>query len=84
MGKGLLKLFTPEIVVVLTAMLPVVELRGAIPLGISLGLSPLESTVLGFIGSMIPSPFILFATRPLFNYLKDLSRKLYISLQIDQ
>jgi len=52
------------------AMLPVIELRGAIPAGIALGLSPLHSTILGFVGSMIPVPFILFGIRPVFSYLR--------------
>ena len=67
-----------ELTVLLTAALPVVELRGAIPVGISLGLSPLHAAVLGFIGSMIPVPIILFAARPVFNYLRQtrLFRKL--------
>lgn len=60
-----------ELTVILTAMLPVIELRGAIPVGISLGLSPLHSAGLSFIGSMIPVPFILFMIRPIFNYLKQ-------------
>ncbi len=59
-----------ELTVMLTAALPVVELRGAIPVGISLGLSPLHAAMLGFIGSMIPVPIILFAIRPIFNYLR--------------
>jgi uncharacterized membrane protein len=59
-----------ELAVLLAAALPVIELRGAIPLGISLGLSPLYSAILGFIGSMLPAPVILFAIRPVFNYLK--------------
>lgn len=59
-----------ELTVLLTAALPVIELRGAIPVGISLGLSPLHATTLAFLGSMIPVPFILFTIRPIFNYLK--------------
>lgn len=59
-----------EITVLLTAALPVIELRGAIPVGIALGLSPIHATILSFVGSMIPVPFILFTIRPIFNYLK--------------
>lgn len=59
-----------EFTVMMTAFLPVIELRGAIPVGISLGLSPIHSFVLSFIGSMIPVPFILFGARPIFSYLK--------------
>lgn len=60
-----------ELTVLLAAMLPIIELRGAIPIGISLGLSPLHSALLSFIGSIIPMPFILFTIRPILNYLRD-------------
>lgn len=59
-----------EFTVMLTAALPIIELRGAIPVGISLGLAPIHSAVIAFIGSMIPVPFILFLVRPIFGYLK--------------
>ncbi len=70
MVSELLNFLSIEFKVMLTAALPIIELRGAIPVGISLGLSPLHATILSFIGSMIPVPFILFAIRPIFNYLK--------------
>lgn len=62
---------TRELVVMLTAALPIIELRGAIPVGISLELSPLKSLFLSMIGSTIPVPIILFTIRPIFNYLKS-------------
>jgi uncharacterized membrane protein len=70
MFEGLLSRLPAELAVILAAVLPVIELRGAIPLGISLGLSPIYSAGLGFIGSMLPVPIILFTIRPVFNYLK--------------
>jgi uncharacterized membrane protein len=57
--------------VLIMSMFPIVELRGAIPVGIALGLSPLHSTILGFLGSMVPVPFILFGIRPIFSYLRQ-------------
>lgn len=68
--RGILEFLSIEFTVILTAALPIIELRGAIPVGISLGLSPIHATILAFIGSMIPVPFILFTIRPIFNYLK--------------
>ena len=68
--KELLNFLSIEFTVMLTAALPIIELRGAIPVGISLGLSPIHATLLGLVGSMIPVPFILFSIRPIFNYLK--------------
>lgn len=63
--------FSIELTVLLTAAIPVIELRGAIPVGISLGLSPLHATILSFIGSMIPVPFVLFTIRPILKCLKS-------------
>ena len=66
----LLNFISVEFTVMLTAAIPIIELRGAIPVGISLGLSPIHATLISLIGSMIPVPFILFAIRPIFKYLK--------------
>jgi uncharacterized membrane protein len=68
--EQLLNFLTIEFTVMLTAAMPIIELRGAIPVGISLGLSPIHSAIISFIGSMIPVPIILFTIRPIFNYLK--------------
>ncbi|WP_129724222.1 COG2426 family protein [Xylanivirga thermophila] len=70
MIQQLLNFLSTELTVLLTAALPIIELRGAIPVGISLGLSPLHAAILSFIGSMIPVPFILFTIRPIFNWMK--------------
>ena len=45
--------------VLICSMIPIIELRGAIPLGVGLGLSPWASYILAVIGNMIPVPFIL-------------------------
>ena len=68
--ETLFELVSKELTVLIIAALPVIELRGAIPVGISLGLSPLHATLISFIGSMIPVPFILFTIRPVFKYLR--------------
>lgn len=66
----LINFLSIELTVMLTAALPIIELRGAIPVGISLGLTPIHSALISFIGSMIPVPIILFSVRPVFKYLK--------------
>lgn len=70
MLQQLLNFLSIEFTVMLVAALPIIELRGAIPVGISLGLSPVHATILSFIGSMVPVPLILFTIRPIFNYMK--------------
>ena len=50
---------TPEFYVLLVAALPVVELRGAIPLGVALGLSPWEAFLLALLGNLLVAPVAL-------------------------
>ena len=45
--------------VMICAMIPIIELRGAIPLGMGLGLQWWQSYLYAVIGNMIPVPFIL-------------------------
>ena len=52
------------LLVFFVSMLPLVELRGAIPVSQGLGLHPVISYVVCIVGNMIPVPFIyLFARR---------------------
>lgn len=80
--KELLDFLSIEFTVMLTAAIPVIEVRGAIPVGISLGLTPIHSLFLSLIGSMIPVPFILFSIRPIFNSMRktNMFKKLVNSL----
>lgn len=70
MITDILNVISVEFTVIFTAALPIIELKGAIPVGISLGLSPFHVFVLAYIGSIIPVPIILLTIRPVFNYLK--------------
>lgn len=69
--QELLNFLNVKFTVFLIYALPIIELRGAIPVGMSLGLSSFDSTFISFIGSMVPVPFILFTIRPIFNYMKE-------------
>ncbi len=53
-----------EAVVFVIAMLPLAELRLAIPVGVSLGLPAWYATVIAIAGSMVPVPFLLLLFRP--------------------
>ncbi len=64
----LLEELQTELIVIFFAMLPIIELRGAVPLGISLGLSPIHSTILSIIGNMIIVPFLLKLLHPIMAY----------------
>lgn len=52
-----------ELAVLLVAILPFIELRGAIPLAIALGLSPQRAFLLGILGNLLPViPLLLLLT----------------------
>jgi len=52
--------FAPELVIVIIAALPIIELRGAIPFGINLLGMPWYTVLpLAIIGNILPVPFIL-------------------------
>ncbi|MCC5909578.1 MAG: small multi-drug export protein [Clostridiaceae bacterium] len=69
--EALLDRVTREIMVLLIAAMPLIELRGAIPIGISLGMHPLHATLLGILGSLIPVPLLLLFIQPIFDYLRN-------------
>ena len=54
--------------VLIVSMLPVVELRGAIPFGISLGMDWKTVYFISVIGNIVPIPFIILFFRPIIEY----------------
>lgn len=52
-----------ELCVLFCSMIPIIELRGAIPMGALLGLPWWQSYLLAVLGNMIPVPFILLLIR---------------------
>ncbi|KAL9240887.1 hypothetical protein vseg_015057 [Gypsophila vaccaria] len=65
-----------ELVVFCLATLPVLELRGAIPLGYWLHLPPLLLTVLSILGNMLPVPFIILYLKKLATFIAGKNRTL--------
>jgi len=57
-----------ELLVFLVSMLPIVELRGAIPLGVFLNMNPWFLYGLAVLGNILPVPFIIFCARPIVNF----------------
>ena len=51
------------LIVFLISMVPIVELRGAVPYAIGIGLSIIPSYIIAIIGNMIPVPFIFLFAR---------------------
>ena len=56
------------------AMVPVIELRGALPVGVAAGLPVWAATVIAIIGNMVPIPFILLLLRRIFAWLRSVPR----------
>ncbi|KAJ0692958.1 putative small multi-drug export [Helianthus annuus] len=57
------------VVVFALATLPVIELRGAIPVGYWLQLNPVVLTALSVLGNMVPVPLIVLYLKPLATFL---------------
>ena len=67
-----------RLVVLLLAMCPIIELRGAIPVGLEWGLSFPETVALSLLGNLIIVPFIVL----LFNKILVLLRKIKFTVKI--
>ena len=60
----------PLLYVFLIAMAPIVELRGAIPVGAVLKLPFWQNFLVALVGNMIPVPFVILFVRPLFRWVR--------------
>lgn len=61
---------------VLVSMLPVVELRGGIPFGVTAGLPVWAAFIAAVIGNLIPVPFIIVYIRRIFQWMRKRMPKL--------
>jgi uncharacterized membrane protein len=59
------------IIVFLISMVPLIELRGAVPYAIANGLPVLPSYIIAILGNMIPVPIIFFFARKVLEWGKD-------------
>ena len=57
--------------VFLVSMVPLIELRGAIPIAAGMGLDSLTSYIICVIGNMLPVPFIYFFARKILIWGSD-------------
>ena len=58
------------LMVLLTAMIPVAELRAAVPAGIAMDLQPWRVLAVSVVGNLIPVPFIILFIRRILLWLK--------------
>ncbi|KAK8957593.1 hypothetical protein KSP39_PZI000166 [Platanthera zijinensis] len=62
-----------EAIVFFLATLPVIELRGAIPVGYWMRLDPLNLTIVSILGNMVPVPFIVLFLKKVAAFLSKKS-----------
>jgi len=60
----------PILLTVLVAMVPVIELRGAIPIGMGMGLEFWTAFFWGVVGNLLPVPFLILFVRRVFAFMK--------------
>ena len=59
------RFLSPHVVTFLVAMLPIFELRGALPYALTLGKLPLaQAFPIAVLGNMLPIPFIMYLLEP--------------------
>lgn len=68
LGKILLTFFV--------SMVPIIELRGAIPIATGAGLDWRVAIVVAIIGNMLPVPFIIIFIKKIFELMRKISPKL--------
>lgn len=66
-------MFKEALITFLMAMVPVVELRGAIPYGVIAGLSVPTAFILAVLGNLVPIPFLVVFTRKVFEWMRTKS-----------
>lgn len=62
------------------SMVPLIELRGAIPIGTGLGLPWFVSLILSVIGNCLPIPFILFFVKAVLKWMRGCKIKLFVKV----
>lgn len=60
----------------LISMVPVIELRGAIPIGVGAGLNLWLTIAVSIVGNLVPVPFIIIFIKKIFAWLRTKSEKL--------
>lgn len=67
------KIIKEYIWVFLISMLPIVELRGAVPVGVTAGLPFWSTYLVAAVGNMLPVPVILLLVKPVLTFMTKIS-----------
>ncbi|MEF9921276.1 MAG: small multi-drug export protein [Anaerovoracaceae bacterium] len=68
--------FGNMIMTFLVSMVPVLELRGAIPVGVANGLDVKVALIVAILGNLVPVPFIIIFIRKIFLWMRTRSERL--------
>ena len=66
-------MFKKYLIVFFVSMLPLIELRGAIPYAVAYNLPLFNSYIIAILGNMLPVPFIFFFARKVLEWGKNVS-----------
>ena len=66
-----------ELCVFFCSMLPIIELRGAIPIGAAMGLPWYWTYLISVVGNMIPVPFILLLIKKIIKWMSNSKVKFF-------
>ena len=64
-------MFKKYLMIFLVSMVPLIELRVAVPMGLGMGLNTLLTYIVCIIGNMLPIPIIFFFARKVLEWGKD-------------
>lgn len=64
-------MFRKYLITFIISMVPIVELRGAIPVAAKMGVPLLHAYIIAVIGNMVPVPFIYFFARKILEWGAD-------------
>lgn len=72
-----------ELCVFICSMIPIIELRGAIPLGALYGMNVFETYFISVLGNLLPVPFILLFIRAILDFMKKRKRLKKVALWVE-
>lgn len=75
--KFFLDIVGKHLCVFICSMIPIIELRGAIPLGAGLGLPFWMNYLLSIVGNLLPVPIILLCIKAVLNWMKGCRVKFF-------
>ena len=66
-----------ELCVFFCSMIPIIELRGAVPMGAAFGMPFWQTYIISVIGNMVPVPFMLLFIKKLIQWMSHSKHKIF-------